>query len=77
MTRLYTTLSVYLGVEDEHLPGDVADADEGVDKVSAEFSGDVVYGVSSMSRPVDRPVAEVANIPRLLYLTIILLNLYI
>lgn len=64
---MQNTTKVYLRVQDEHLPGDVADADEGVDQVGAELGGDVIYGVSPMALPVDRPVAEVANIPGLLY----------
>lgn len=52
---------MYLRIKHKHLPGHVADADEGVDDVGAHVPGNVVNCVSADARPVNGPVAEVAH----------------
>lgn len=54
-------LEVELRIQHEDLPGDVAHADERVDEVGAEIGGHVVDPILADARPVDRPVAEVAD----------------
>lgn len=54
-------LDVELLVEDEHSPGDVAHADEGVNDVRAHINGNVVDAIAAYIRTVDSPVAEVTD----------------
>lgn len=63
IVEFHEVLLVYVQfrVEDQHLPGDVAHADEGINEVRAEVAGDVVDIVAADVRPIDRPIAEVAR----------------
>lgn len=52
-------LNVELLIENKPFPGNVAQADEGVDNVRTHISGDVIDTVTAYVRTIDSPIAKI------------------
>lgn len=56
-------LNIELFIKNKPFPGDVAQADEGVDNVRTHISGDVTDTVTAYVRTIDSPIAKITYQP--------------